>query len=163
MHVLGLRHSHQVADAALLQHAAKAPPLTVGGLKAGSIPTASDFAKGAGIDHIHSLPDSVGQGVDADRALPVPPPPGEYAEAGRHHHTARSPFRAARNPLGPVSKVPPAPRRLARHLAALSGSTEYSPVCGRPSALRCTAPDAAAPALRADDGTFDTGPSAVAA
>ncbi len=59
---------------------------------------------------------------------------------------------------GCVAKVPSGPRRLARHLAALPGLVRVRPVRGRPSAVRCTAPDAAIPALRAEDAAFETRP-----
>ncbi len=39
------------------------------------------------------------------------------------------------------------------------GLVQVRPVRGRPSALRSHAPDAAGPALRADDGTFETRPN----
>ncbi len=70
--------------------------------------------------------------------------------------------------LGPVAKVPSAPRRQARTLAApgsdpSTSSTRararHSPKLFEQGGPPEHAPDAARPALRADDGTFATGPS----
>ncbi|OWA19817.1 hypothetical protein B9W61_28475, partial [Streptomyces sp. CS057] len=44
------------------------------------------------------------------------------------------------------------------HARRVVGITPIHPVSGRPSALRSHAPDAAEPALRADDATFETRP-----
>jgi AraC-like DNA-binding protein len=68
------------------------------------------------------------------------------------------------NPLGSVREVPPAPRRPARPLAApgdhprttsTRASARHSPSL-RPGGPPEHAPDAAGPALRADDGTLRT-------
>ncbi|OON71643.1 hypothetical protein GBW32_21250 [Streptomyces tsukubensis] len=62
------------------------------------------------------------------------------------------PGRGFESPVRPATPGT-APRRVV-------GIAHVHPVRGRPSALRCTAPDAAGPALRADDATFETRPSA---
>ncbi|PJM92050.1 hypothetical protein CG719_29955 [Streptomyces sp. CB01373] len=45
------------------------------------------------------------------------------------------------------------------HARCVVGIAHVHPVRGRPSALRSHAPDAAGPALRANDATFETRPS----
>ncbi|RXS65658.1 hypothetical protein EST54_17740 [Streptomyces sioyaensis] len=58
----------------------------------------------------------------------------------------------------PCRHIPACPAASGTHARRVVGLAPIHPVSGRPSALRSHAPDAAGPALRANDGNVTTGP-----